>query len=514
MNVQAKALSLMVALVLSGVSFAQSTAESTRALAEQGNAAAQMQYGRMLDEGDGIAADRSEAAKWYQRSADQGNSVALRRLGLLQSEGKGVKKDKALGFSNLLLAARLGDATAQSLVGEAYMLGQGTKKNVVEGYTWLNIAMLGKEPSADKKRRKYRNLLKAAELTTAYQSSVEWAPIVFNQTAGLKSGQSIAIDKFYPADRGKLEGEYRIELRVCVDDQGSVVGSPSTIKSSGSEGFDLAAHEWAKAAEYRPQINRGVPEHACATFAVKFSGDNSQKTDGSKNDWIVRAVTESKKSIPQKLRDDVFVEDVSKDFGDGIVYKVKYQGIDLNSNDAKLIQTLKASLPFVPAENVCRTRKTVEVIDYGVRLRYQYVDKNDVPIAESLIDQSYCATVPGSSAGGAVRKPPKLDMTFLPDSDDFYPAAAKRDNIMGKVQVRTCVGSNGRLLSEPIVIGPVHPLLDDAAIRWSKSAVYYPGTENGKSAPMCFRYNVNFSIVEGGSSLFETIVGTLLLIAL
>jgi hypothetical protein len=43
-----------------------------RPLAEQGDARAQAELGRMYDTGEGVAQNRVQAANWYRKAADQG----------------------------------------------------------------------------------------------------------------------------------------------------------------------------------------------------------------------------------------------------------------------------------------------------------------------------------------------------------------------------------------------------------------------------------------------------------
>ena len=51
-----------------------------RPLAEQGNAEAQKNLGKMYADGRGVAKDRAEAVKWYRKAADQGHTEAQKVL--------------------------------------------------------------------------------------------------------------------------------------------------------------------------------------------------------------------------------------------------------------------------------------------------------------------------------------------------------------------------------------------------------------------------------------------------
>lgn len=72
-------------------------------LAEAGDAQAQNYVGYMYDNGEGVAVDYGQAARWYTLAADQGNAVAQHNLALLYANGLGVEKDwvQALKWINL-----------------------------------------------------------------------------------------------------------------------------------------------------------------------------------------------------------------------------------------------------------------------------------------------------------------------------------------------------------------------------------------------------------------------------
>lgn len=65
-------------------------------LAEQGDAAAQSILATMYVNGDGVAQDYKEAAKWYRKSAEQGWADAQGWLGAMYGNGQGVLHDKVV----------------------------------------------------------------------------------------------------------------------------------------------------------------------------------------------------------------------------------------------------------------------------------------------------------------------------------------------------------------------------------------------------------------------------------
>ncbi len=80
--------------------------EEWRPLAEQGLARAQHDLGFMYDNGEGVAQDHSEAARWYRLAAEQGLAEAQNNLGVLYEDGESDTRDnvKALMWYSLAAA--------------------------------------------------------------------------------------------------------------------------------------------------------------------------------------------------------------------------------------------------------------------------------------------------------------------------------------------------------------------------------------------------------------------------
>lgn len=64
-------------------------------LAEQGNAEAQSNLGRMYLYGWGIKKSEAAAAKWYRKAAEQGDARAQKMLAYMYEQGTGVEKNPA-----------------------------------------------------------------------------------------------------------------------------------------------------------------------------------------------------------------------------------------------------------------------------------------------------------------------------------------------------------------------------------------------------------------------------------
>jgi TPR repeat protein len=83
-----------------------------RPLAEAGMADAQFTLGLMYLNGQQVARDEAEAAKWFLKAAEQGVSEAQGSLGALLSAGKGVPRDMVRAYMWFDIAAARGNERA------------------------------------------------------------------------------------------------------------------------------------------------------------------------------------------------------------------------------------------------------------------------------------------------------------------------------------------------------------------------------------------------------------------
>jgi TPR repeat protein len=75
---------------------------------------AQYYLGIMYLDGQGVAPDAKEAARWLRSAAEQGVAQAQYRLGRLYAEGRGVGKDLEEAYAWFGVAAHRGNAKAAS----------------------------------------------------------------------------------------------------------------------------------------------------------------------------------------------------------------------------------------------------------------------------------------------------------------------------------------------------------------------------------------------------------------
>lgn len=87
----------------------------------------------------------------------------------------------------------------------------------------------------------------------------------------------------------------------------------------------------------------------------------------------------------------------------------------------------------------------------------------------------------------------------FPNTEDYYPAAARRLGESGTAAVRVCVGSGGRLTSAPTILRSSGlALIDAGALRLARagSGHYRPTTENGRPVSACYAFRISFRLTD------------------
>ena len=110
------------------------------ALANSGNAKAELIVGLKYLDGDGVAVSEADAAKWLERAALAGQPVAQYRLGTLYERGRGVAADPVKSVHWYTLAAQAGNRKAMHNLAVAYASGTGVTKNLAEAARWFSKA--------------------------------------------------------------------------------------------------------------------------------------------------------------------------------------------------------------------------------------------------------------------------------------------------------------------------------------------------------------------------------------
>jgi hypothetical protein len=109
--------------------------------ADQGNAAAQCNYGLMLHEGEGISMNKSLAAHYLKLSADQGNATAQFYYGFILSHGEGISMNKSLAAHYFKLSADQGLPLSQLELANLLLGGDHGPINFAESENYLRLAV-------------------------------------------------------------------------------------------------------------------------------------------------------------------------------------------------------------------------------------------------------------------------------------------------------------------------------------------------------------------------------------
>jgi hypothetical protein len=113
---------------------------SAQPAAERGDPVAQRVLGLLYQNGQGVAQDYAEAARWYRKAADQRDATAQNNIGVLYQNGWGVAQDYAEAARWYRKAADQGNAEAQNNIGALYQDGRGVPQDYAEAMRWYQKA--------------------------------------------------------------------------------------------------------------------------------------------------------------------------------------------------------------------------------------------------------------------------------------------------------------------------------------------------------------------------------------
>jgi TPR repeat protein len=95
-----------------------------------------------------MAADYSEALRWYRRAVEKGLPGAMYSLGWMYAEGRGVPRDDAEAVKWYRKAAAKGDGLGMTHLGWHYETGRGVAKDGQQALSWYRKAVeIGYEPA-------------------------------------------------------------------------------------------------------------------------------------------------------------------------------------------------------------------------------------------------------------------------------------------------------------------------------------------------------------------------------
>jgi len=147
-----------------------------RPLAEQGDAAAQLNLGFMYRLGQGVPQDYKEALRWFRLAAAQGVAMAQHHLGWKYETGEGVPQDDTEAVQWYRLAAAQGWAMGQNSLGVMYENGRGVPQDDVQALMWFNLAAAQGNQHARKARDIVAKKMTPAQLAKAQRLARKWKP--------------------------------------------------------------------------------------------------------------------------------------------------------------------------------------------------------------------------------------------------------------------------------------------------------------------------------------------------
>jgi hypothetical protein len=115
--------------------------------------------------------------EWIRRSANQGYDRAQFALGQRYAQGDGVAKDEAEAAKWYTLAADQGDKGAQHYLAVLYEYGRGVQKDLVQAYKWYSLAAVdSRDPIPGRNRDSLAQQMTGEQLAEAQQLIAAWKP--------------------------------------------------------------------------------------------------------------------------------------------------------------------------------------------------------------------------------------------------------------------------------------------------------------------------------------------------
>jgi localization factor PodJL len=171
---------------LEGDGVAANEAESARWLsraAQQGEPLAQYRLGTLYERGRGVPASAQQATHWYELAARQGNRKAMHNLAIAFAEGSREPKDEVKAAMWFTRAANLGLADSQFNLAVLYERGMGVKQSLVDAYKWYLIAAAQGDAESKTRAEALSTQIGDADRAAAQQAASGFRPQPLNPSA-------------------------------------------------------------------------------------------------------------------------------------------------------------------------------------------------------------------------------------------------------------------------------------------------------------------------------------------
>jgi protein TonB len=150
--------------------------------------------------------------------------------------------------------------------------------------------------------------------------------------------------------------------------------------------------------------------------------------------------------------------------------------------------TIVAMLPPVEPEQTPRDDTPLEI---DIKLA---MPEPDWKPEEFVADRKSSITVaagseviapPGPTVVATATKSPALAPKLLKAAPPPYPIISQRAQEQGTTGLEVCVDARGRVTSASLAQTSGHPRLDEAALKWVRSARFTPGSAGGSPQAVC-----------------------------
>jgi len=153
--------------------------------AEKGQAVAQYRLGTLYERGQGIPADSTKAAHWYELAANQGNRKAMHNLAVSYAGGAAGKKNMAEAARWFAKAAALGLSDSQFNLAVLYERGDGVPQSLSDAYKWYSIAATAGDSESKARIGALQPQLSDADKAAASKSAAAFRAAPLNRSANV-----------------------------------------------------------------------------------------------------------------------------------------------------------------------------------------------------------------------------------------------------------------------------------------------------------------------------------------
>ncbi len=151
--------------------------------AKAGNAVAQNHLGALYQAGRGVPADTNQAQHWYEAAATQGDRHAMSNLAVLYAGGGGGTKNFAEAARWFQRSAELGYVDAQFNLAVLFERGDGVPQSLLDAYKWYSVAATAGDPVAKTRAEAIATQVSSEELQAAQTEAANFKPRPMNRAA-------------------------------------------------------------------------------------------------------------------------------------------------------------------------------------------------------------------------------------------------------------------------------------------------------------------------------------------